>query len=278
MTMIPARNLPKQCFRGGYGGCAGNNNNNDNYLEESVCFLSRLEEEEEGYDCLGSDLVLAPMAENESRADDSVNETGSSSKDVQEDRDEEWLQLSIGGGGGGGGGQITKQHRRHHHHHNIQLDPAAGQGGMVELNLLPGRSGGRPLAPTVHHHHHLPGFRPPPPRPITNITNSFSTSLFLQQQQQQQQPGNFPHLQDINWAFRHIPQNIASVSSSSTSSSSFLQQPSSYFATSFQLHAASAAGVDLAAGPSSDFRVVNVNASYRAHSGVWFLLQASQNQ
>ncbi|XP_034682696.1 protein LAX PANICLE 2 [Vitis riparia] len=256
MTMIPARNLSKQCFRGGYGGYTGN------YLDENVCLMSRLE----GYDCcseacLGSDLVLAPMAENESRAD-SVNETGSSSKDMQEDRDEEWLQLSIGG-------QMTSQERKQHHHHH-QLDPMSGRGGMVELNLLPGRSGlqqGRPLGPIIHH---LPDFRPPPPRPITNITNSFSTSLFLQQQQ----PGaasNFPHLQDINWAFRHIPQNITSASSS-TSSSFIPQAP--YFATPFQLHAP---GVDVA-GPSSDFRIINANASHRPHSGVWFLLQASQNQ
>lgn len=256
MTMIPARNLSKQCFPGGYGGCTGN------YLEDSACLMSRLE----GYDCcseacLGSDLLLAPMAENESRAD-SVNETGSSSKDMQEDRDEEWLQLSIGG-------QMTSQERKQHHRHH-QLDPMSGRGGMAELTLLPSRSlshQGRPLGSIIHQ---LPDFRPPPPRPITNITNSFSTALFLQQHP----PGatsNFPHLQDINWGFRHIPQNITSASSSV--SSSFIPQ-ASYFSTPFQLHAP---GVDVA-GPSSDFRVVNANASHRPHIGVWFLLQASQNQ
>ncbi|KAJ6944898.1 hypothetical protein NC651_000049 [Populus alba x Populus x berolinensis] len=75
---------------GGTGAC-----------NESFGLMNRLE----GYDScvseaclLGSDLVVAniPMAEDESRTNSVNNEAGSSSKDVQEERDEGWLQLSIG--------------------------------------------------------------------------------------------------------------------------------------------------------------------------------------
>lgn len=93
-----------------------------------------------------------------------------------------------------------------------------------------------------------PQFRPPPP-----AASNFGPSFFS------------PHHQ-INWAFRPIPITIAAPSSSSSSS---------YFPRPFQLYAA----VDAAAPPpppAVDFRVIQ--PPRRPHSGIWFTLQASQNQ
>ncbi|XP_061978925.1 E3 ubiquitin protein ligase DRIP2-like isoform X3 [Populus nigra] len=150
MTMVPARSLSKQQQQQhqlGYGSYFGGGTSAYN---ESFGLMSRLE----GYDScvseaclLGSDLVVAniPMAEDESRTNSVNNEAGSSSKDVQEERDEGWLQLSIGG-------QTTttttptsheSKHYHHHHHHQQQqlvLDPTTRRGGLIELDLLPGPS------------------------------------------------------------------------------------------------------------------------------------------
>ncbi|GLT63994.1 hypothetical protein SLA2020_365140 [Shorea laevis] len=103
MTIVRAQNLSKEQRQqhhlsgGGYAGCGGG-------FTENFALMSRVQ----GYEycsttdqsCLGSDLVLVGdrMAEDESRTN-SLNEAGSSSKDIQEERpDEGWLQLSIGGG------------------------------------------------------------------------------------------------------------------------------------------------------------------------------------
>ncbi|KAK9276567.1 hypothetical protein L1049_006102 [Liquidambar formosana] len=254
MTMVPAQNLSKQhILYGGYGGCVGDGNYSENFGH-----MSRLQ----GYDycgseanCLGSDLVvIGHMAEDESRTT-SLNEAGSiSSKDVQEEKDEGWLQLSIGG-------HTTS------HDQKFDSDPTARRRGLVELDLLPGSSGGpqqvRPVAGPMFH---VPEFRAP--RPITNLTSAtnFSTSLFLQHQGSS---STFPH-QEINWAFRPMPpQNMMPAHPSSSSSS--LMQMGSYFARPYQIQA----GVDIA-GPSSDVRIID--APRRPHSGMWFMLQASQNQ
>lgn len=251
--MVPAENLSKQhhhhhhLIYSGYGGCGASS------YSENFGHMSRIQ----GYDysseaCLGSDLVANPMAEDESRTN-SLNEAGSSSKENQEERDDGWLQLSIG--------SHTTSHDIKHH----QVDPTARRGGLIELDLLPGGSSqqARPLAPTFH----VPEFRNP--RPVMNIpgANSFSTSLFFQQQGSS---STFPHHQEINWAFRPIPQNIAMAASSSSSSSS-LMPFGSYFARPFQVHT----GIDVA-GPSSDFRIID--PPRRPHSGIWFMLLASQNQ
>ncbi|KAF2288356.1 hypothetical protein GH714_007007 [Hevea brasiliensis] len=135
MTMVPAQTLSKRkqqqnlLFYGGYAGCGGGG------FSDSFGLMSRLE----GYDyciseaCLGSDLVPnPPMAEDESRTNSLNEPAGSSSKDnIQEDRDEGWLQLSIGG--------HTTSHESKHDHR--QLDPTATRGGLIELDLLPVHSG-----------------------------------------------------------------------------------------------------------------------------------------
>ncbi|KAK4402585.1 hypothetical protein Sango_0999200 [Sesamum angolense] len=273
MTMFSAEN------RRFYGGCGGG------YGEGFGTVMSQLR----GYafsstseaNCIGSDLVLvAPlMAEDESRAE-SLNEgVESSSKDVvdigapeEDEKDVGWLQLSIGGGG-----------------HEVKQDLTSDQtsqkndngSSLVELELMPTSSSHsqmiRPLGP-------MPEFRAP--RPVMNFAG-FSPSYFLQQQHHHHHQGSssshyFPPHQEINWAFRPIPISIAAAASSSSSSSSF-SSPSplmaaapsaSYFARPFQLYA----GVDMApAGPPGvDFRVIQ--PPRRPHSGIWFMLQASQNQ
>ncbi|XP_011086867.2 uncharacterized protein LOC105168470 [Sesamum indicum] len=199
----------------------------------------------------------------------------SSSKDVadigaaEDEKDVGWLQLSIGGGG-----------------HELKQDLMSDQtslkndngSSLVELELMPTSSSHsqmiRPLGP-------MPEFRAP--RPVMNFAG-FSPSYFLQQQHHQGSSSShyFPPHQEINWAFRPIPISIAAAASSSSSSSSF-SSPSplmaaapsaSYFARPFQLYA----GVDMApvGPPGVDFRVVQ--PPRRPHSGVWFMLQASQNQ
>ncbi|KAA8530009.1 hypothetical protein F0562_034535 [Nyssa sinensis] len=245
MTMIPPQNISKQDRYGGYGGGCG-----DSY-SESCGLMSRLE----AYDtcsatCLGSDLVVGPMAEEESRTE-SVNEAGSSSKDVQDERDEGWLQLGIGG-------HMTNHDNKVDHD---QADPASGRGGLIELDLLPGGSTQQLKSLSLAPIFHVPGFRAP--IPSIAAANSYS-SLFLQH------PGtsspNYAHHQEINWAFRPLPPTMTADSSSSS-----LMPQGSYFSHPFQHHA----GVDVA-GPSLDFRVVD--PPRRPHSGIWFMLQASQNQ
>ncbi|XP_021673037.2 uncharacterized protein LOC110659420 isoform X2 [Hevea brasiliensis] len=279
MTMVPAQTLSKQqqqqqqqqqshLFYGGYGGCGGGGG----FSDSSFGLMSRLEE---GYDyciseaCLGFDLVPnnPPMAEDESRTNSLNEPTGSSSRDnIQQDRDEGWLQLSIGG-------QTTSHKSKHR-----QVDPTATRGGLIELDLLPGSSTshqGRPLsAPIFHDSAHE--FKAPA-RPLISIaggSSSYTTaSLFFQHQ-----PGTistYPphHHQEINWAFRPMTHNIATMASSHSPSQSSpsLMPMGSYFSSPFQVRS----GIDVA-GPSSDFRVID--PPRRTHSGIWFTLQASQNQ
>ncbi|KAK4413557.1 protein LAX PANICLE 2 [Sesamum alatum] len=273
MTMFSAEN---RRFCGGCGGGYGEGFGTVMSQLQGYAFSSTSGEA----NCIGSDLVLvAPlMAEDESRAE-SLNEgVESSSKDVadigalDEKDDDGWLQLSIGGSGGGGRSHELKQ--------DLTSDQTSQKNdngtGLVELELMPTSSSHSqmmtPLAP-------MPEFRAP--RPVMNFAG-FSPSYFLQQQQQYHQGSSssnyFPPHQEINWAFRPIPISIASSSSSSSFSSPsplMAAAPSaSYFARPFQLYA----GVDVApAGPPGvDFRVIQ--PPRRPHSGIWFMLQASQNQ
>ncbi|XP_062149902.1 uncharacterized protein LOC133858447 isoform X2 [Alnus glutinosa] len=259
MTIVRAQNLSREQvvqqqhhLSGGlYTGCGGG-------FRENFGLMSRVQ----GYEycsesCLGSDLVVGDqMAEDESRTN-SLNEAASSSKDIQEERDEGWLQLSIGG-------HSTAASHNNVNKHDLADPTARRASGLLELDLLPGGGSSqqaRPLAPIFH----VPEFRAP--RAVTSFPGG--SSLFFQH------PGsssNFPH-QDINWGFRPISRHIIGTTSSSTSSSSSssLMPLGSYFAQPFQLHS----GID-AAGPSLDFRVTD--PPRRPHSGIWFMLQASQNQ
>ncbi|XP_057949707.1 protein LAX PANICLE 2-like isoform X3 [Malania oleifera] len=179
-----------------------------------------------------------------------------------------WLQLGIGGG------HVTPGH-----------DPTTSRrGGPVELDLF---SSSPPQTATASFSYHFPEFRVPPGAGGFGAARSFLW-----------QPGSggsgdgayFPH-QEINWAFWPVPvrslaSGFSSCSSPSTSSSSpsssaalmmMMPPPSAgggaYFGRPFQV--AGAAAVDVGAGPSSDLRVID--APRRPHSGIWCMLQASQN-
>ncbi|KAI9398302.1 hypothetical protein POPTR_003G164800v4 [Populus trichocarpa] len=283
MTMVPAQSLSKQqqhqLCDGGYFG------EDVHTFKEGFGLMSRLEGYE--YSCvseaclLGSDLVVAniPMAEDESRTNSLNNEAGSSSKDVQEERHEGWLQLSIGGHTTTA--TPTSHEGKHDHHHHQQqqqqqqlvLDSTSRRGGLIELDLLRGSSSrishqARPLSSPVFH---VPDFRAPP-RPVpSHATNFSNTSLFFQHHPAATS-STYPLHQEINWPFRPMLHNIATASSSPPSSSSSLMPLGSYFSRPFQVNST---GMDFA-GPSSDFKVID--PPRRSHSGIWFMLQASQNQ
>ncbi|MBA0613856.1 hypothetical protein Godav_014214 [Gossypium davidsonii] len=260
MTMVPAENLPKQHHlpHGGGGGFYGYCGSS---YTESFGLMSRVY----GYDFhaeayVGSDLAANRMAEDESTTN-SLNEAGSNSKDnnqeLELERDEGWLQLGLGG-----------QPTRYDDNKHYQGDPTARRGGMIELDLLPGGMSqqARPLLGPIFH---MPDFRaPPPPPPL--LMHSFSSSLFFQHQQGSS--STFPHHGELSSSFRPIAQNIAAApSASSSSSSSSLVPLGSYFARPFQVQSE----MDVA-GPSSDVRIID--PPRRPHSGIWFMLQASQNQ
>ncbi|MBA0781931.1 hypothetical protein Gotri_002812, partial [Gossypium trilobum] len=244
MTMVPAENLSKQnhlphCGGLDFYGCGGGGGGDSSYTE-NFGLMNRLH----GYDyhneaCLGSDLGANQMAENPSRTN-SLNETGSTSKDYnqeQEERDDEgWLQLGIGG-------HATKYHHHHHHNKHDQVDLTATRGGLTELDLLPGGTShqGRP---------HMPEFRPPL-HPL--VMQGFTTSLFLQQQ-------------GTSSMFSRACRPIAAATAPSP-----LVPLGSYFARPFQVQPR----IDVA-GPSTDFKIID--PPRRPHSGIWFILQASENQ
>lgn len=187
---------------------------------------------------VGSDL----MADDDDQNDDVAEESSS--------KDEGWLQLGIGG----------------HAKRDLEpgQDPRKGNvAGPVELDLMPSRS---PTSFGLG-----PEFRPP--RPVSNFAGYGPPFSYLQQQHHgigigvgvgSSSSDFHNHNQEINWAFRPIP--ISVPSSSSTNS---LIGSGSYFTRPFQMyHDAGPTGVD--------FRVVQ--PPRRPHSGIWFMLQASQNQ
>lgn len=113
-----------------------------------------------------------------------------------------------------------------------------GGPGLVELELMPSTSRTLTLQPE---------FRPP--RPVASFGGF--TPFFSSQH-------------EINWAFRPIPISIASPSSSS----------SSYFPRPFQLYG----GLEVAPPPTPPLDLRVIQPPRRPHSGIWFTLQASQNQ
>ncbi|XP_048135443.1 protein LAX PANICLE 2-like isoform X2 [Rhodamnia argentea] len=301
MTMVPAQSLSDKhrrrhrrrgrqvCSRFfGYADCCDAIGSSD---YTACCgVMSRAEAGSNDYSdkitCVGgSDLVIGPvaMAEDESRLTGSLNEAAaSSSKDVahHDDRkdDEGWLQLSIGGGH-----VSTTIATRGENHDRTDLS-VKRDAGLIELDLLSSgnlqRTGPLPLPPalTVPKAELNPSPRTPPTN-FTGATTSFSTSSFsyFQYPVGGSSSTDFPHHQVINWAFRppySYPQSLAASPSSlplPSSSSLSLTPLRPYFARPFQLQM----GVDVA-GPSSDIGIID--PPRRPHSGIWFMLQASQNQ
>lgn len=121
--------------------------------------------------------------------------------------------------------------------------------GSLELHLLPG-GGGSSRQFTAE-------FRAPPPLALSlPLPPSYCTSSL------------YYHHQDTNWVFRTMSQNLTLQASSS---SSLMSSPGSFMNRSFQVPF----GIDIS-GSDSEFRIVD--APRRHHTGIWFLLQASQNQ
>ncbi|XP_076933847.1 uncharacterized protein LOC143599890 [Bidens hawaiensis] len=230
-----------------------------------------------GYDCfisLRRGFVSDLMAEDESRIESSMDneEAGSSMKDVNihvdDDDNSRWLQLSLGGGLM----QPQSQSTTSQTHREKILTAEISAPSSVDLDLFPGGGSGslsqqtwQPLAP------------PPPlqPRFIFQGHHSTSTAFFLQPLQaaaalnsvqlmtlQQQQQTNYNYMQPI----RPFPANMT------TSPLNPLDSSSSSFSGSS----------DQQGRPVHVHRRLNVarvvNPPRRPHSGVWFMLQASQNQ
>ena len=244
-------------------------------------------------------------------------EAGSTSKEEERNNNNNnrsnWLQLSIGfhhqGDHDSAATATTKQDHDHHHHHQTgSIMAPTGSGSLVELELLPG---GRHLNWGSSSR---PSLEPQAMFPLASSEvrgsargSSFGGSLLFEQQtsmsmsmacgpisaptfghHQQQQQQHHPQ-EMVNWAFGPLPHSMAvmpspsfvSSSSSSSQSCSSLRPPpppiGSYFPTPFHFPSSGFDQFDVA-GPSSDVTVRVVDPPRRPHSGIWFMLQASQNQ
>ncbi|BBG93844.1 hypothetical protein Prudu_001975 [Prunus dulcis] len=185
-------------------------------------------------------VAIDPMAEDESRTN-SVNEAGSSSKDAPDDRDNEgWLQLTIGGSNNHQPAATVDQTPR-------GLRDTLSGPGLIELDLLPpGHDAAlsssirqvRSMS-SMQHHHMPPMFLVPPE--IRPLSSSSSARLPFH--------SNF----------------------STSATSLYFQHPGPGMSSS-----SSISSRHECCWPSLDFRVVD--PPRRPQSGIWFMLQASQNQ
>ncbi|XP_068666926.1 protein LAX PANICLE 2-like [Aristolochia californica] len=241
MTMVPARNLVQytgygRYYTGGGGGGGGT------HTAGNTTHAAKFE--------LSSDLAFEdPMAEEESRTT-SLNEAGSS-KHVQEEneeqevddrRDERWLQLGLGS-----------------HSNPIEMRHDQQSSRFVELDLFPDRRQPAPPAQTRQYPDEssgasLPIVGPPLffPHPVTSLTL------------RQNQP-------ETTWGGRRLGPwtPMPTTSMMPFYSQSYHQQQHPYGIgfppASFE-----------AGGPSSNIRLID--APRRPQAGIWFVLQASQNQ
>lgn len=229
------------------------------------------------YSRLGSDHYLEALDHPPMAEDDST--TNSLNDEAPSNRDDGWLQLSIGGGGGGRG----KYDQR-------ELMRPGRSSGLVELDLLPGGGGGggRDIPANSRW---VSDFLSPEAATTARTGTGTETGMGIGMPLffgTSSGSSNFVQ-QEINWAFRpmagvgvgvglaQVPSS-SSPSTSAVSSSSFVpvgSQRSSYLGRPFIQFQSS--GVDTAvAGPSSDVRIIN--PPRRPHSGIWFTLKALENQ
>ncbi|KAL7094077.1 hypothetical protein ACP275_11G079000 [Erythranthe tilingii] len=287
MTMFTAENRQQQQQQscGGYGVYGGGG------VEG---FGGGMSHSLEGCYILSDQILMAAAAEEDhhhSTAEDDRKAESSSKDDElvitrdheqveQEEQEEQgWLQLGIGGG---------HSHRIKKLNGKNNVNENENESGRVELELMPSSSNNNNNNNNNNNSSQLmmmrSTFAPPlfpefrAPRPVLNFETSGgggfisppSSSFFLQQHGISS-TNYYPH-QEMNWAaFRHVPiiSNIGGAASSSQSSSSLTYYPR----PQFQLYAA---GVDMEAAAAVDFRVIP--PPRRPHSGIWFMLQASQNQ
>ncbi|KAF3563073.1 hypothetical protein DY000_02019100 [Brassica cretica] len=197
---------------------------------------------------------------NNNKSNNNNNNTKNEAED-HEMRQEGWLRLSTGHE------DDVKPDLDNKH----QTNQTAGRDSFLELNLYSGGSNreervGVPLMSSIFHHQHEPG-------------GMMINPLMFPTRADQETIGSWAAA-----AFRtpFVPQNLAQAPSSSTS----LMMPfiGPYFGrSSFQHQLIGNSNnnnnnnnPDVVAGPSSSFRVID--PPRRPHSGIWFLLQASQNQ
>ncbi|CAN7037685.1 unnamed protein product, partial [Brassica rapa subsp. trilocularis] len=195
--------------------------------------------------------------------DDNNNNSNNNNNNANDDaenhemRQEGWLRLSIGHE------NDVKPDIDHQQQH--QTDTAARRDSFLELNLSSGGSNreeevGLPLSSLFHHQHQRGGMMINqlmfPTRPDQEMIGSWAAAAF------------------------RMPQNLMQPTPSSASLIMPLIGP--YFGrTNFQQQLLGDNNnnnnyQDVVAGPSSSFRVID--PPRRPHSGIWFLLQASQNQ
>ncbi|EOA22755.1 hypothetical protein CARUB_v10003467mg, partial [Capsella rubella] len=208
--------------------------------EEPRSTTSRLSSKDDDHDIINSN--------------NNINNNNNNEAEDHEMRQQGWLRLSIGHEDDV---KPSLDHRRQH-----QTDQAARRDSFLELNLFSGGSNredevGLPLSSLLHHQHQ-PGagmminplmFHTRPEEMIGPWAAAFRTPF--------------------------VPQNLTQPSASSASLMMPLIGP--YFGrSSFQPQLIGNNNPDVVAGPSSSFRVID--PPRRPHSGIWFLLQASQNQ
>ncbi|KAL0709443.1 hypothetical protein Bca4012_016421 [Brassica carinata] len=193
-----------------------------------------------------------------SKDDDDKNNNNTINNEAgdHEMRQEGWLRLSTGHE------DDVKPNLDHVQQH--QTDPRDRRDSFLELNLFSGGSNreegvGLPSMSSLLHHQHQP-------------RGMMINPLMFPTRPDQEMIGSWAA------AFRtpFVPQNLVQPSSSSASLMMPLIGP--YFGRSnFQPQLiGNNNSPDVVAGPSSSFRVIDTPR--RPHSGIWFLLQASQNQ
>ncbi|KAF8118140.1 hypothetical protein N665_0006s0134 [Sinapis alba] len=193
------------------------------------------------------------------------NNTINNEAEDHEMRQEGWLRLSIGH-------EDDVKPNLDHHQQQHQTYPTDRRDSFLELNLVSGGSNrqgvGLPSMSSLLHHHQQ--YQP---------RGMMINPLIFPTRPDQEMIGSWAA------AFRtpFVPQNLVQPSSSSSAS---LMMPliGPYFGrSSFQQQLIgnnnnnnNNNNPDVVAGPSSSFRVID--PPRRLHSGIWFLLQASQNQ
>lgn len=195
--------------------------------------------------------------DNNSNNNNNNNNKNNSEAEDHEMRQQGWLRLSIGHE------EDVKPDLDHRQQH--QTDPAARRDSFLELNLFSGGSNreeevGLPLSSLFHHQHQSGGMMINPLMFPTRPEEMIG-----------------PWAAAAAAAFRtpFVQQSLTQSSSSSASLMMPLMGP--YFGrSSFQQQFIGNNNPDVVAGPSSSFRVID--PPRRPHSGIWFLLQASQNQ
>ncbi|CAH2072866.1 unnamed protein product [Thlaspi arvense] len=207
-----------------------------------------------------------------SKDEDNDNNNSSSNNNKNNDaqdhemRQEGWLRLSLGQ-------EEDIKPDLDHHRQQHQTDPPARRDSFLELNLFSGGSSreeepGLPLS-SLFHHQHQPG-------------GMMINPLMFPTRPDQEMIGSWAAAAAAAAAFRtpFVTQNLVQSSSSASLMMPFMGP---YFGRSnFQQQQLlgnnnnNNNSPDVVAGPSSSFRVID--PPRRPHSGIWFLLQASQNQ